>query len=116
LILFGLTGPIWGSFIGSKALSIDKAHGIAERYLISMDDQDLVIAEVMEFEENFYVIYNEKSTRVGAFEMLIDKVTGRIFPEYGPNMMWNARARAYYVDNSLRSSLFSTSRPLLRAR
>jgi len=91
LILLGLTGILWGGFIGSKALSIDKAHGIAERYLNSIDDQDLAIAEVMEFEENFYVVYNEKSTRIGAFEMLIDKETGRIFPEYGPNMMWNAK-------------------------
>ena len=23
--------------------------------------------------------------------MLIDKTTGRIFPEYGPNMMWNTK-------------------------
>lgn len=91
MILLGLTGILWGSFIGSKALSIDKAHGIAERYLNSIDDQDLAIAEVMEFEENFYVVYNEMSTRIGAFEMLIDKETGRIFPEYGPNMMWNTK-------------------------
>ncbi len=89
MILLGLTGILWGSFIGSKALSIDKAHKVAERYLNSIDDQELAIAEVMEFEENFYVVYNEKSTRIGAFEMLIDKGTGRIFPEYGPNMMWN---------------------------
>ncbi len=91
MILLGLTGILWGSFIGSKALSIDKAHGIAERYLNSIDDQDLAIAEVMEFEKNFYVVYNEMSTRIGAFEMLIDKETGRIFPEYGPNMMWNTK-------------------------
>jgi hypothetical protein len=91
LILLGLTGTLWGSFIGTKAFSIDEAHEIAERYLNSMDDQDLAIAEVMEFEDNFYVVYNEKSTRIGAFEMLIDKGTRRIFPEYGPNMMWNAK-------------------------
>jgi hypothetical protein len=24
-------------------------------------------------------------------EMLIDRTTGRIFPEYGPNMMWNLK-------------------------
>jgi hypothetical protein len=45
----------------------------------------------MEFEQNFYVIYYEKSTSFGAFEMLIDKNNGRIFPEYGPNMMWNTK-------------------------
>jgi hypothetical protein len=45
----------------------------------------------MEFEQNFYIIYYEKSTGIGAFEMLIDKSTGRSFPEYGPNMMWNTK-------------------------
>ena len=45
----------------------------------------------MEFEQNFYVIYYEKSTVVGAFEMFIGKGTGCIFPEYGPNMMWNTK-------------------------
>jgi hypothetical protein len=28
---------------------------------------------------------------MGAFEMLIDKTTDQIFPEYGPNMMWNLK-------------------------
>lgn len=49
------------------------------------------IAEIMEFEYNYYVVYYEKSTGIGAFEMLIDKMSGRIFPEYGPNMMWNIK-------------------------
>ena len=47
----------------------------------------------MEFEFNFYVVYFEKSTGIWAFEMLIDKESGRIFPEYGPNMMCARRRR-----------------------
>ena len=70
---------------------IELASGIAEQYLDSLDNPDLAIDEIMEFEQNFYVIYFEKSTGIGAFEMLIDKNTGRIFPEYGPNMMWNTK-------------------------
>jgi hypothetical protein len=66
----------------------------------------------MEFEYNFYIIYFEKSTGIGAFEMLIWKKTptdmmgqgmmgqgmmgsgmmvGQIMPEPGPNMMWNTK-------------------------
>jgi hypothetical protein len=56
-----------------------------------LHDADLAIDEIMEFEQNFYVVYFEKSTGIGAFEMLIEKDTGRIFPEYGPNMMWNTK-------------------------
>jgi hypothetical protein len=71
--------------------NIDRALSIAERYLASLDNPDLAIDEIMEFELNYYVIYYEKSTGIGAFEMLINKDTGRIFPEYGPNMMWNTK-------------------------
>ena len=35
--------------------------------------------------------FHEKSTGIGAFEMLIDKYTGSIGPEMGPNMMWNTK-------------------------
>jgi len=87
------------SVIGLLALSlsqlrtdnIDLALDIAEEYLDAMGNPDLAIDEIMEFEQNFYVVYVEKSTGIGAFEMLIDKDTGRIFPEYGPNMMWNTK-------------------------
>ena len=68
-----------------------RAQTISENYLKSMRDSDLGIDEIMEFEYNYYVIYYEKSTGTGAFEMLIDKTTGRIYPEYGPNMMWNLK-------------------------
>jgi hypothetical protein len=33
----------------------------------------------------------EKSTGVHAFEVLIDRHTGAVFPEPDPNMMWNTR-------------------------
>lgn len=79
------------SFYTSRAFSLDRALTIAENYLASMNDPDLAIGEIMEFEQNFYAVYYEKSTGIGTFEMLIDKTTGRIFPEYGPNMMWNTK-------------------------
>ena len=44
-----------------------------------------------EYTQNFYVLLKEKSTSLGAFEMLIDKYTGAIYPEMGPNMMWNTK-------------------------
>jgi len=74
-----------------QRISIDQATQIAQTYLTSLADRDLAIDEIMEFQYNFYVIYYEKSTGVHAFEMLIDPYTGRIFPEYGPNMMWNRK-------------------------
>jgi hypothetical protein len=45
----------------------------------------------MEFTDNFYAEVEEQSSRVHAFELLIDPYTGAIHPEPGPNMMWNTK-------------------------
>jgi hypothetical protein len=74
-----------------QRITIDQALRVAQDNLGSLADPDIAIDEIMEFQYNFYVIYYEKSTGIRAFEMLIDPYTGRIFAEYGPNMMWNAK-------------------------
>ncbi len=43
----------------------------------------------MEFQRNFYAIVKDTSTGHGAFEVLVNKSSGLVFPEYGPAMMWN---------------------------
>jgi hypothetical protein len=87
--------------------TIEQAESVAQRYLQSTGNPNLAIKEIMEFQYNFYVIYYEKNTGRGAFEMLIWKQTPRygmmgggmmrgyaegiIMPELGLNMMWNSR-------------------------
>jgi hypothetical protein len=81
--------------------TMDEAVKIAEDFLKSLNNEDLAIDEIMEYRYNFYVVYYEKSTGMGAFEMLIDKAgnggmmgmwAGSIIrPEPGPNMMWNTK-------------------------
>jgi len=75
----------------ARPISLDKAVELAERYVTSLGNPDLDVKEVMEFELNFYFIVYEKSTGIGAFEMLIDRYDGRMRPEPGPNMMWNTK-------------------------
>lgn len=91
LISVGLVGVLALSLLWPRAVTIDDAVNIAVKYLATFGNPDLAGEEVMEFELNYYVIYYEKTSGVGAFEMLIDKSTGSIFPEYGPNMMWNTK-------------------------
>ena len=55
------------------------------------NNPDLEVVELMEFEKNFYAQVAEKSTEINAFELLIDPYTGVVWPEYGPNMMWNTK-------------------------
>ena len=75
----------------SEALTIEDAHEAVERYVDALGYPNLEIAELMEFEHNFYAIVRETDSGIGAMELLIDKWTGAVGPEMGPNMMWNAR-------------------------
>ena len=72
-------------------LTITQAKTIAQNYVTSIDNPDLTVKQVEEYTNNFYVQVNEASTGKGAFELLINKQTGSIYPEMGPNMMWNTK-------------------------
>jgi hypothetical protein len=74
----------------SGTLTIAEAREAVERYVDALGRPGLEIAEVMEFEHNFYAIVEESDTGIGAMELLVDKRTGEVGPEMGPNMMWNA--------------------------
>jgi hypothetical protein len=62
-----------------------------QSYVQDLGYDNLEIAELMEFEHNFYAIVREHDTGIGAMELLVDKTTAVVGPEMGPNMMWNAR-------------------------
>lgn len=74
--------------------NIDEAEELAESYVASLGYSDLAVEEIMEFEYNYYIIFYEKSTGIGAFETLIWKTgqnAGWIMSEPGPNIMWNTK-------------------------
>jgi hypothetical protein len=91
LVGLGLAGLFVLNFVALGKVNLDGAVTVANGYLSSIDNSDLVVKEVMEFQQNYYVVYSEKSTGINAFEMLIDKQRGSISPEFGPNMMWNTK-------------------------
>jgi hypothetical protein len=75
----------------AQPITFDKAVEAARQYVESYDNADLELAEVMEFENNFYGLVKDKSSGSGAFELLVNRFTGYVSPEPGPNMMWNTR-------------------------
>lgn len=106
----GMTGqwPWWGG--GQPQISFDEALRQFENYVVATGNKDLALMEVMEFQYNYYAIVYEKSTGTGAFELLVDKAGGYgsggmggmmgggmmgrgglVYPEPGPNMMWNTK-------------------------
>jgi len=81
----------YGFATDANPLSAEESLAAVETYLDSYGNEDLVIAEIMVFDNNSYAIVKEESTGIGAFELLIDPATKAVFPEYGPNMMWNLK-------------------------
>ncbi len=72
-------------------LNITTAKTIAQNYVTALNNPDLTVKQIEEYQANYYIQVTEKSTGNGAFELLINKYTGSIYPEMGPNMMWNTK-------------------------
>ncbi len=86
---YGYTAPPY-TYNGAP-LNITTAKTIAQNYVASLGNPDLTVKQIEEYTANYYVQVNEKSTGNGAFQLLINKFTGSIYPEMGPNMMWNTK-------------------------
>ena len=94
----GMLGGMMGGGMGmmstyaasSRPISQDearrRAEGFAARY-----GQGVKIRDFMVFTDNFYVQVVNAKTGAGLGELLVDRYTGVVQPEYGPNMMWNSR-------------------------
>lgn len=74
-----------------EPLSLTQAQDAVEAYIATLNNDDLELAEVMIFDNHAYAEIIEKSTGIGAMEVLVDPATLDVFPEYGPNMMWNLK-------------------------
>jgi len=81
----------WGYPGADTPLTLDQAVERVQQYLDAYGNPDLVLTEVMEFSRNFYAEIEEESTGIHAFELLINRYTGAVYPEPGPNMMWNTK-------------------------
>lgn len=97
----GMMGGSWtATDPNAPRISLDEALDAAKVYAGS----DFDVLEIMEFDQNFYVIFVEPDTGRGAFEVLVDPVSGAVYPEPGPNMMWNLKyghMGSYAGDNTI---------------
>lgn len=74
-----------------STLTLESARSAVQDYLDALGDDNLEIEEVMLFNQNAYAIVIEKDSGMGAMELLVDPNTLNVFPEYGPNRMWNVK-------------------------
>ena len=63
-----------------------RAAGFAVRYGLGVKIRDFMV-----FTQNYYVQIVDAKTGAGLGELLVDRYTGMVQPEFGPNMMWNTR-------------------------
>jgi hypothetical protein len=80
----------WGRQDGDdvEPLSLEEAEAALDDYLAELDEEGLTVGEIMIFDNHAYAQILDAGGS-GAFELLVDPVTGRAYPEPGPNMMWN---------------------------
>ena len=98
---YGMMGGYrFGADSNVKPLSVDQAKQAVEGYLKGLNNPDLEIKEIMIFDNNAYARITEKSTGTGAFELLVDPTSLSVFPEFGPNMMWNLKY-GHMVNNGM---------------
>ena len=84
-------GVGWLGFGVGQAISMDRAQQLVQSFLDRRGDPNLKIDELLEFDRNFYALVKEKDTGIGAFELLVNRTTGAVYFEPGPDMMWNAK-------------------------
>ncbi len=86
----GMMGTVFNGG-GGRDIGMDRAVQIAQNVAASYPSGGLAADEVIEFSNNYYASIREKATGIGAFEILIDRASGNVVREPGPDMMWNAK-------------------------
>lgn len=79
------------NYSNKSKLSVDQIRNAVENYIQGYDN-NLEISDIFIYKDSdYYVSIEEKDTGKGAMELLINPYTGYVYPEYGPNMMWNEK-------------------------
>lgn len=94
-------GPLRGGLSPNEYLEYRKNSGVLMsteeikrkvNRLISDFDEELEIADIFVYEDSdYYISVEEVNTGKGAMELLINPYSGVVYPEHGPNMMWNEK-------------------------
>lgn len=96
----GFTGMMGGGmmvnpnspfYTAPQPLTLDEATTTLEAYLAALDDTNLASEDIMIFDNHAYAQIVERDSGTGVMEVLIDPTTKAVYPEMGPNMMWNQK-------------------------
>jgi hypothetical protein len=95
---YGSGGTLGQGMMGSASplfetepLTVAEATAAVNGYLAELNDPNLKLDEIMIFDNHAYAEIGEQDSGIGAMEVLIDPTTQAVYPEMGPNMMWNLK-------------------------
>jgi hypothetical protein len=116
-LVLGATGVATGLLGGSGSdIGIDRAVKVAQDTAAGYPSGGLKADEVIGFSQNYYATLRETDSRIGAFEVLIDRTSGGVTREPGPDMMWNTkysmRGAVMNGGGTMGGSIVTPSRPM----
>jgi hypothetical protein len=85
----GMGVPQAGSAASDKELTLEVVEARLEEFLDGRND--LIVGEIMIFDNHAYTQIIEVESGIGAMELIVDPSTLSVSPEHGPNMMWNLK-------------------------
>jgi len=86
----GMMGGYNPAAVDADPLTIQETRDALETYLDGLGDENLVLGEIMIFDNHAYAQILDLESGRGAFEVLVDPLSRTVYPEHGPNMMWNS--------------------------
>lgn len=78
-------------FLATEPLTLAEATETLNTYLATLNDSNLAVDDIMIFDNHAYARIVEKDSGIGVMEVLVDPTTKNVYPEMGPNMMWNLK-------------------------
>jgi hypothetical protein len=87
-MMFNPNSPFYAA---PEPLTLAEAIDTLNAYVTGLNDSNLAVGEVMIFDNHAYAEIIEKDSGIGVMEVLVDPTTQAVYPEMGPNMMWNLK-------------------------
>jgi hypothetical protein len=86
-----MVNPNNAFYTAPTPLTLEEASTVLEAYLADLNDSNLTYKDIMIFDNHTYAQIVEKDSGTGVLEVLIDPTSKAVYPEMGPNMMWNQK-------------------------
>jgi hypothetical protein len=93
-------------------LGLAKSKQVIDDYLQKLNNSNLVLKEIIVFNNNSYARIAEKDSGINAMELFIDTETSIVISEYGSSMDWNLKYASIPDSRSLANPPLNPAGPM----